>query len=67
MPFFFLPLSVNDIYSLDLLTMNWKVESVSGEKPKPRYGHSQVYIDDTHMMIMGTRTFISLLPLMKVK
>lgn len=35
--------------------MKWKLESVNGEKPPPRYGHSQVHIDETHLMIMGNQ------------
>jgi F-box protein 42 len=49
LPFF----SSNDIWVLDLQDFVWHKQSASNPKPFARYGHSQVVIDDKHILIIG--------------
>ncbi|KAL4220839.1 F-box only protein 42 [Mactra antiquata] len=44
----------NDVIYFDFLEVTWKVPRIVGNiKPSPRYGHTQVTLDDTHILIMG--------------
>ncbi|CAG2110996.1 unnamed protein product [Medioppia subpectinata] len=45
--------SNNDIWVLDLKSFVWRKQITSNPKPLPRYGHSQVVIDDRHILIIG--------------
>ncbi len=38
---------------LDIDEMMWQKVEVPGAKPLPRYGHSQVVIDDYHVLVIG--------------
>ena len=46
-------LSTSDIYCLDLLHECWFKPLVSEVAPLPRYGHSQIKIDNKHILIMA--------------
>ncbi|XP_054159247.1 F-box only protein 42-like [Oppia nitens] len=49
-PFF----SSNDVWILNLETFVWNKQPVTASpKPLPRYGHSQVVLDDQHILITG--------------
>ncbi|XP_028968922.1 F-box only protein 42 [Galendromus occidentalis] len=43
----------NDIWLLDLRSMQWQKQTIEGKKPKARYGHSQIIVDDHHIFIIG--------------
>ncbi|CAH1395811.1 unnamed protein product [Nezara viridula] len=43
----------NDIWCLNLLTYTWAKKETVGDKPHPRYGHSQIPLDDFHLLILG--------------
>lgn len=43
----------NDIWCLNLVTFTWTKREAAGDKPHPRYGHSQIAIDDYHLLILG--------------
>ena len=43
----------NDVWCLNLDTYLWTRKSISGVKPQSRYGHSQIAIDDKHLLIIG--------------
>ncbi|KAK6177457.1 hypothetical protein SNE40_015553 [Patella caerulea] len=43
----------NDVYVFDFLECYWRKEPTVGVKPNPRYGQSQVTLDDGHILIMG--------------
>lgn len=45
--------SSNDLWVLNLNHFVWHKQLTSNLKPLPRYGHSQVVIDDNHILIMG--------------
>lgn len=45
--------SSNDVWVLDLHSYVWSKQSTTTPKPWPRYGHSQVFLDDKHMLIIG--------------
>ena len=49
--------SVNDVHVLDLRTADWQRVVIPGEKPYPRFGQSQIFIDDTHLLILGLINF----------
>ncbi len=42
-----------DIWELDLDGLTWEKKDVPGTKPLPRYGHSQIVIDDQHILVVG--------------
>ena len=33
--------------------MTWDLVDVQGIKPRPRFGHSQIVLDDYHLLIIG--------------
>ncbi|OQR72615.1 F-box only protein 42-like [Tropilaelaps mercedesae] len=43
----------NDVWLLNLRSMMWSKQKIQGTKPKPRYGHSQIALDDGHIFIIG--------------
>uniref|UniRef100_A0A1E1X9C3 Putative f-box protein n=1 Tax=Amblyomma aureolatum TaxID=187763 RepID=A0A1E1X9C3_9ACAR len=45
--------SSNDVWVLDLRSYMWSKQSTTSPKPWPRYGHSQISLDDTHILIVG--------------
>ena len=46
--------SCNELWVLNLLEMTWhKRDDIVGNKPLPRYGHSQVTLDNGHMLVIG--------------
>ncbi|MCL4161836.1 UNVERIFIED_CONTAM: hypothetical protein GTU68_066630, partial [Idotea baltica] len=45
--------STNDIYCLNLDNESWFKPQVSSTKPQPRYGHSQIKLDDRHLLVMA--------------
>ncbi|KAL0274241.1 UNVERIFIED_CONTAM: hypothetical protein PYX00_006714 [Menopon gallinae] len=49
----FLYSSSNDVWCFNFETLCWSKPETSEEKPKTRYGQSQIYLDDENMMIMG--------------
>lgn len=46
-------ISCNEVWALDLLYMNWTLKDIQGVKPYARYGHSQLVLDDKHILILG--------------
>jgi len=50
-----------DIYSLDLETHKWSIESTSGTAPPPRLGHTAVSIPGNKMIVFGGNTDRSML------
>ncbi|CAN7986194.1 unnamed protein product [Ixodes hexagonus] len=45
--------SSNDVWVLDLQTYMWSKQNTTMPKPWPRYGHSQISLDEKHMLIVG--------------
>uniref|UniRef100_A0A1S4LUU6 F-box protein, putative n=1 Tax=Ixodes scapularis TaxID=6945 RepID=A0A1S4LUU6_IXOSC len=45
--------SSNDVWVLDLQTYMWSKQNTTTPKPWPRYGHSQISLDEKHMLIVG--------------
>eukprot|EP00092_Neocalanus_flemingeri_P014613 GFUD01015764.1.p1 GENE.GFUD01015764.1~~GFUD01015764.1.p1 ORF type:complete len:698 (+),score=94.25 GFUD01015764.1:142-2235(+) len=46
--------SSNDIWTYDLCGHVWEMQLTGGENsPLPRYGQSQIFIDDEHLLILG--------------
>lgn len=45
--------SSNDIWILNLNDFVWHKQKTSSLKPLPRYGHSQVVVNDRHILIFG--------------
>lgn len=45
--------SSNDVWVLDLQTYMWSKRNTTTPKPWARYGHSQISLDDNHMLIVG--------------
>ncbi|XP_041479681.1 F-box only protein 42-like isoform X1 [Lytechinus variegatus] len=44
----------NSVWVLDVQDMSWReIETRSHDKPRERYGHEQVVIDDKHVLIIG--------------
>lgn len=43
----------NDVWCLDLLTFYWHKQKTTSVKPVPRYGHSQIVLDEKHILIIG--------------
>lgn len=44
---------INDIYGLCLTRLEWLKIEIIGKKPESRYGHSQITIDNEHILIIG--------------
>ncbi|KAK7081534.1 F-box only protein 42, partial [Halocaridina rubra] len=45
--------STNDVFCLDLVRQCWFKPIVSESMPNPRYGHSQIKLDDKHILIIA--------------
>ena len=45
--------SSSDVWSFDLERMSWQQEDVPEPRPTPRYGQSQLYLDERHFLILG--------------
>lgn len=45
--------SNNDVWCIDLDTYIWHKQATSNNKPQPRYGHSQIELDEKNLMIIG--------------
>lgn len=45
--------STNDIFCLNLMNESWFKPQVSSTKPQPRYGHSQIKLDERHLLVMA--------------
>lgn len=45
--------STNDVFCLDLVRQCWFKPVVSEPMPKPRYGHSQIKLDERHILILA--------------
>ena len=45
--------SSSDVWSFDLESMSWMQEDIPEPRPTPRYGQSQLYLDETHLLILG--------------
>ncbi|KAJ8679447.1 hypothetical protein QAD02_015234 [Eretmocerus hayati] len=45
--------SVNDVWCLNLDSYCWKKQVTSSLKPQPRYGQSQIPLDDKHLLVLG--------------
>ncbi|XP_078695665.1 F-box only protein 42-like [Branchiostoma floridae x Branchiostoma belcheri] len=43
----------NDVWVLNLQTMEWSMQQVQGTAPLPRFGHTQVVLDDETILIIG--------------
>ncbi|KAK9496535.1 hypothetical protein O3M35_013195 [Rhynocoris fuscipes] len=43
----------NDVWCLNLTSYMWTMKETSEAKPLPRYGHSQIAINDDHLIILG--------------
>uniref|UniRef100_A0A1I8AYT5 F-box domain-containing protein n=1 Tax=Meloidogyne hapla TaxID=6305 RepID=A0A1I8AYT5_MELHA len=43
----------NNVYVLDLLRRIWNMPSIPGPCPPPRYGQSQLLLDNNHLIIIG--------------
>ena len=43
----------NDIYCIDIKTFEWFKPEILGEKPIPRVGHTQIKVDDHHVLILS--------------
>ena len=41
------------MWVLNLETMEWTLVAVQGTKPRPRFGHSQIVLDDHNILIIG--------------
>jgi len=44
---------MGDVWSFDLERMSWMQEDIPEPRPTPRYGQSQLYLDETHLLILG--------------
>lgn len=68
MTFVFIWYRSNDVWLLNLKSWIWSKQKIQGAKPKPRYGHSQIVLDEDHILIIGecynmsTWTTIEILP-----
>ena len=45
--------SSNDVWTFQLDSQTWIQEDIPDPKPKPRYGQSQLYLDEDHLLILG--------------
>ncbi|XP_077998368.1 uncharacterized protein LOC144451410 [Glandiceps talaboti] len=43
----------NDVWILDLPDMIWELVQIDGVIPRPRFGHSQVVVNDSCLLIIG--------------
>ncbi|WAR14202.1 FBX42-like protein [Mya arenaria] len=44
---------INELWMFDFKTSEWRFQRVKGRLPEPRYGHTQVTLDDSHVLILG--------------
>ncbi|KAL3862757.1 hypothetical protein ACJMK2_008707 [Sinanodonta woodiana] len=44
---------INDVWVFNFDVMSWKKQLTSNIKPSPRYGQSQITIDDDHIFFLG--------------
>uniref|UniRef100_A0A0A9YZ53 F-box only protein 42 n=1 Tax=Lygus hesperus TaxID=30085 RepID=A0A0A9YZ53_LYGHE len=45
--------SSNNVWSLNLKTLTWTKRETTEKKPFPRYGHSQIAVDEERLFILG--------------
>jgi len=45
--------SSNDVWSFNVESQIWSQEDIPEPRPKPRYGQSQLYLDEHHLLILG--------------
>jgi F-box protein 42 len=45
--------SSNDVWSFHLDSQCWTQTDIPEPRPKPRYGQSQLYLDENHLLILG--------------
>lgn len=45
--------SSNDVWSFDLISHTWARKETNHLKPPPRYGQSQIFLDEHHCLIIG--------------
>ncbi|XP_037079591.1 F-box only protein 42-like [Pollicipes pollicipes] len=43
----------NDVWVFDFVTEEWRQQRCSVPAPEPRYGHSQLVLDDRHLLLLG--------------
>ncbi|XP_060066686.1 F-box only protein 42-like [Ylistrum balloti] len=43
----------NEVWVFDFNEMLWKKKQIGNKKPSPRYGQTQMTIDDSHILIIG--------------
>ncbi|XP_014780877.1 F-box only protein 42 [Octopus bimaculoides] len=43
----------NDVWLFDFLEQDWRRIEISGPKPSPRYGQSQIVLSHKHILILG--------------
>ena len=44
----------NEVWVLDLIELTWSRRDIfSGRQPNPRYGQTQITLDDNHILIIG--------------
>jgi len=43
----------NSVWVFDFLTDEWFFMQITGNGPLPRYGQTQIVIDDEHLLIVG--------------
>ncbi|XP_059083717.1 F-box only protein 42-like isoform X2 [Tigriopus californicus] len=45
--------SSNDVWCFNITTFTWYQPDIPSPKPNPRYGQSQLWLDDKHLLILG--------------
>ena len=45
--------SSSDVWSFNLERMTWVQEDIPEPRPTPRYGQSQLYLDEAHILVLG--------------
>jgi len=45
--------SSNDVWTFDLTSKVWQLQTIVGEPPLPRYGQSQIVLSPNHLLVMG--------------
>lgn len=61
MIFFFIDyfISSTEVWCFDLDTYDWYQPEIKFPQPSARYQHSQMKIDDQHLIILGITIFLS--------
>lgn len=49
--------SSSDVWCFDLESHSWSKPETTDPKPSPRYGHSQIFLDDENLLIIGKNLF----------